>query len=97
MTSADALSAIAAVAMLGAMGTPGVVFLRCLRSKLDPLEQVAYGFPLGVVATSRALLAAASIAGRLSWELVALATVTAIGLATVMWRYGSVPGSGAPM
>lgn len=54
---------VAALAVLVAMGALGVVALRRGRQWLDPLEQVAYGIPLGIVAASLVLLALASFVG----------------------------------
>jgi hypothetical protein len=81
----DALDALAGLTLLCAMGAMGIALLRRLGCSLDPLEQLAYGFPLGIVATSLALLATASLTGTLGWEIVVASGAVSVGIAAASW------------
>ena len=50
------LGTVAACLVMLALGLPGVIALRRLAAHLTPLEEWAYGLPLGVVVGSLALL-----------------------------------------
>jgi hypothetical protein len=67
------------------MGCSGVALLRWFGCSLDPLERIAYGLPLGIVASSLALLAMASLTGTLGWELVVATGVVSLGIAVAIW------------
>ena len=54
---------LAGLVLLVAMGSLGVAVLRRAGLGLEPLEQAAYGFPLGVVAASLVLLPPAIVVG----------------------------------
>jgi hypothetical protein len=66
------------------MGAGGVAALRRCAGWLAPLEQLAYGLPLGVVAASLALLALAAAFG-LSAPLVVTVGIAATALAAALW------------
>lgn len=85
------MNALAGLTLLCAMGAMGVALLRRLGCSLDSLEQLAYGFPLGIVASSLALLATASLTGTLGWEIVVASGVASLGIAATIWprRQGS--------
>jgi hypothetical protein len=63
----------------------GVAMLRRTARSLDPLEHVAYGAPLGHVLASGALLALATVLGRL--HAFAVIGVTAASAAAVFWGW----------
>jgi hypothetical protein len=87
----DALNALAGLTLLCAMGGMGLALLRRFGCSLNALEQLAYGFPLGIVACSLALLATASLAGALGWEIVVASVVASLAIAATTWprRQGS--------
>ncbi|MBV9791028.1 MAG: hypothetical protein JOZ51_22730 [Chloroflexi bacterium] len=99
------LGLLAALALLLAMGALGVALLRRLARLLDPLEQLVYGVPLGVVIASLVLLALAILFG-LSPLLVAAIGVGSVLAAALIWpdwrslrglgmhRFGEQPSSG---
>ncbi len=70
--------------LLAAMGAPGVALLRRFGGAFNPLEQVAYGLPLGIVVFSLALLGLASPFG-LTTLLVALTGAAAACIAAEIW------------
>ncbi|HET8628239.1 MAG TPA: hypothetical protein VFL91_12500 [Thermomicrobiales bacterium] len=74
----------ASLVVLAAMGAAGVAALRRWAGWLEPLEQFAYGVPLGVVAASLVLLALA-IAFGLSAALVAFVGLASAAGAVVLW------------
>jgi len=57
------LSVAASLALLLSMGTLGVALLWRFARHLDPLEQFAYGAPLGMVVSSLALVPIATVVG----------------------------------
>lgn len=85
------ISLLAGVALLAAMGAPGVAALRRAGFDLDPLERVAYGIPLGVVASSLVLLGLAIFLG-LSVPLVVGVGFAAAVVAGLLW-----PGQPSPL
>ncbi|HEX6290958.1 MAG TPA: hypothetical protein VFZ66_17365 [Herpetosiphonaceae bacterium] len=74
---------LAALALLAAMGGLGIALLRRFTRALDPLEQAAYGFTLGVVVASLALLVLACLLGLSTILVVAVGTACAIGAAVL--------------
>jgi hypothetical protein len=80
--------ALLTATLLTAMGWLGVGLLRKLAPDFDALEQVAYGVPLGAVATSLAMLASACAIGKLSPFVVVIAGIIAAlgGAALAPWR-----------
>ncbi|HEX5504082.1 MAG TPA: hypothetical protein VFW96_15760 [Thermomicrobiales bacterium] len=81
---------IAALLLLAAMGAVGVAALRRWAGWLAPLEQFAYGAPLGVVAASLALLALA-VAFGLGAATVALVGVASAAVAVALWPDRAAP------
>lgn len=79
LQSTNAVGLLAALALLLAMGALGVALLRRFARLLHPLEQIAYGVPLGAVIASLALLVVAILVGHLSALL-----VVAIGLSSAL-------------
>lgn len=75
---------LAGVVLLAAMGAPGVAVLRRAGFDLDPLERVAYGIPLGVVASSLVLLGLAIFLG-LSTPLVVAVGIASGVIAGLLW------------
>jgi hypothetical protein len=90
------LSALAGLALLGAMGVLGVALLRRATGSLDSLELIAFGVPLGIVAGSLVMLAAASVAGTLRGALILGVGVVAVGLAVALWRRREAGGVHEP-
>ncbi|HEX6292701.1 MAG TPA: hypothetical protein VFZ66_26190 [Herpetosiphonaceae bacterium] len=76
---------LAALALLAAMGGLGIALLRRFTRVLDPLEQAAYGFTLGIVVASLALLVLACLLGLSTILVVAVGTACAIGAAVLLW------------
>lgn len=85
------ISLLAGVALLAAMGAPGIAALRRSGLDLDPLERIAYGIPLGVVASSLVLLGLAIFLG-LSVPLVVAVGFAAAVIAGLLW-----PGQPSPL
>ena len=85
------ISLLAGVALLAAMGAPGVAALRRAGLDLDPLERVAYGLPLGVVVSSLVLLGLAIFLG-LSVPLVVAVGFAGPVVARLLW-----PGTPSPL
>ncbi|HEY0603308.1 MAG TPA: hypothetical protein VGD58_10375 [Herpetosiphonaceae bacterium] len=85
LTSTSALGLLAALVLLLSMGALGVALLRRFARLLDPLEQIAYGAPLGVVIASLALLALACLFGQLSLLMVVAIEVAAALAAGLIW------------
>ncbi len=75
---------LAGLVLLVAMGSLGVAVLRRAGLGLEPLEQAAYGFPLGVVAASLVLLPPAVVVG-FGGALVAVVGVAAAAGAAWLW------------
>lgn len=71
------LGLLASILALIAMGLGGVAVLRRYAPGLTPLEIVAYGLPLGVIAATLATLALATVVG-LSWPLVVAVSVASL-------------------
>lgn len=93
-------SLIASILFLAALGAPGVAAVARFDPRLDRVERWAFGFPLGVVTGSLALLAAASVVGRLSVVVVAGVAVAAIAVAAaIAWRGRGIrpAAAGAPI
>lgn len=84
LQSTRLIGLLAALALLLAMGALGVALLRRFARLLDPLEQIAYGVPLGVVGASLVLLALACVIS-LSPALVAGIGVGAALSAGLIW------------
>ncbi|WP_040668945.1 hypothetical protein, partial [Nitrolancea hollandica] len=82
---------LAGVALLAAMGAPGIAALRRAGVDLDPLERVVYGIPLGVVVSSLVLLGLAIFLG-LSVPLVVAVGVAGPVAAGLLW-----PGQPSPL
>lgn len=78
------ISLLAGVALLAAMGALGIAALRRAGFDLDPLERVAYGIPLGVVASSLVLLGLAIFLG-LSVPLVVAVGIASTVVAGLLW------------
>lgn len=57
------LSVVASVALMASMSALGMALLWRFAPHLEPLEQVAYGAPLGMVVSSLALVPIATVAG----------------------------------
>ena len=74
--------------MLSVMGVMGFALLRRCECRLSLLEQIAYGFPLGIVATSLALLATASLTGALSWQMVVVWGIASLVIAAIISTFG---------
>lgn len=85
------ISLLAGVALLAAMGAPGIAALRRAGVDLDPLERIAYGIPLGVVVSSLVLLGLAIFLG-LSVPLVVAVGVACPVVAGLLW-----PGQPSPL
>ena len=85
------MSALASLLLLAAMGMLGVAALRRAVRWLDPLEQIAYGIPLGVVVASLVLLVAAIVAG-LSGPLVVVVGFGCAMGAGLLWPVPSAAG-----
>jgi hypothetical protein len=79
------LAVLATLVLLAVMSALGVALLRRVASVLDPLEQVVYGSPLGVVVASLVLLTLACIVGRLSAMLVVAVGAACVGGAVLLW------------
>jgi len=78
------VSVLVALGLLTAMGAVGAATLRRARLGLDPLEQVAYGVPLGAVAGSLALLVLAIPFGLTDGVVIAVGAVCAFA-AGYLW------------
>jgi len=88
------IGVVASLALLAAMGAVGVAALRRSSRVLDPLEQLVYGVPLGVVAASLVLLVLASGLGLGPGLVAAVAAASALG-AWALWPRGDArPASG---
>jgi hypothetical protein len=76
------LGVLAACLLMLAMGVPGVVALRRLTDRLNPLEEWAYGLPLGAIVGSLAMLVLAIIFNGLHLALIlAVGAISAAGAA----------------
>ncbi len=81
------VSLLAGLALLTAMGVLGVVALRRTVMLLAPLEQIAYGLPLGVVGASLAMLALAALFGLSTLLILAVGGSCVLGT-VVLWSHG---------
>ncbi len=78
------LSLLAGLALLAAMGAMGVAGLRRATTCLEPLEQLAYGVPLGTVVGSLVMLGLATAFGLSAPLVIAVGLVSAIA-AVALW------------
>src|SRR5687768_9655124 len=81
---------LAALALLAAAGGLGISVLRRTASDLDPLEQLAYGVPLGVVVASLVTLPLASALGFGASLVAVVGLASAVG-ALLVWPDRSSP------
>ena len=80
------LSVVVSLVLLAAMGGIGVVVLRRAKLGLEPLEEVAYGVPLGAVVASLVLLALAGPLGFGALLVVTVGAWCAVGIAALSPR-----------
>lgn len=78
------IALVAGLALLAAMCLPGVALLRRLTRELDPMEEWAYGLPLGAVVSALAILIMAIAIGLTTGLVVA---VGALGLLTALFLW----------
>lgn len=84
------MGAIAALALLGVLSLPGVAALRLRRLNFDLFEQLAFGPPLGMVATTLVMLIAAAAVGFGVVQVLAVAAAGVIVAVVLTLRTGSV-------
>ena len=88
------MSVVASLALLAVMGGAGVAALRRLGACLDPLEQVAYGVPLGVVVGSLTMVPLATLFGMGVPVVLAVAVVAGVAAAALWpWRPSTAVGA----
>ena len=93
------LGACAALFVLAGMGWTGTELLRKTKAGLSPLEQFAYGAPLGVVLSSLIILVLAGpfgLSATLVWT-VAIGSVVAVALWSGRPRWRSFDPRGLPL